>query len=52
MDDLTLAALLIIIGFMVGWYSTAGHKTQLIRIGDIFLFSPLRFIIQNFYRTI
>ena len=31
---------LIIIFLVVGWFTTSGIKSQLIRLGDIFLFGP------------
>lgn len=36
-----LAIFLIIISFLVGWFSTGGQKSQLIRILDVIVFGPI-----------
>jgi hypothetical protein len=40
MDTLCIV-LILIVSFMIGWYSTGGHKSQWVRLGDVFLFGPL-----------
>jgi len=42
MDDIFNLSIifLLIVSFAVGWYSTEGSKSQLIRLGDIFILGP------------
>jgi hypothetical protein len=38
--DLVYYVILIVIFLVIGWYSTTGVKSQLVRLGDVFIFGP------------
>lgn len=40
-DDTTLVVILIIFSLLLGYFSTSGKKTQIIRLVDIIIISPL-----------
>ena len=43
-----LFLLVIILGLLIGWYSTTGAKSQWVRLGDIFIFGPLLIYVATF----
>lgn len=51
-NKINLVILFIFLGLLIGYYSTSGSKTQLIRLVDIFLIGPLMIYIGiiNFER--
>jgi hypothetical protein len=49
-NQITLSIVVIIISALIGWYSTVGVKTQLVRLIDIFIYGPF-FIWLGFTRA-
>ena len=40
-EKIILIIILVLIGFIIGWISTTGTKSQFVRLLDVFIFSPL-----------
>ena len=39
-DYLLILSITLVLGFFIGWYTAKGHKSQIVRLGDIFIFGP------------
>lgn len=54
--NLELIVVIIIIGLLIGWFSTTGTKSQFVRLLDVFLYGPILIytgtVVDNVYLKI